>query len=355
MTSVWNSVIGQDHAVSLLRQLTQNPVHGYLFIGPEGCGKDEAARAFASCLVTGGDAVDSREARLIAQQSFADVHEIRREGASILAEQAEKVIQLASRSTVEADVCVIIMHEVHLMAEAAIVRLLKTLEEPPPHVRFILLADTLVPSLTTVASRCINVPFAEMPARTIEDSLLAEGVPGELARAVSLASSGSLTRAQLLARDPDFLARREMFSRVPHELDGTGHRAIALVEDVMQRIKDAAAPLEDLFKEELAELEARIKISGERGSGRKDLEASQKRRLRKHLTDELRNGLAAIAGVYRDAMAHGHNAHRIGEFATAVDEIHRAIDRLALNANEELLLQALFLRLPMVRHADLVA
>jgi len=355
MTSVWDSVIGQDHAVSLLRQLTRNPVHGYLFVGPEGCGKDEAARAFASCVVTGSDEAESREARLISQQSFADVHEIRREGASILAEQAEKVIQLASRSTVEANVCVIIMHEVHLMAEAAIVRLLKTLEEPPSHVRFILLADTLVPLLTTVASRCVNVHFGEMPPLTIENALLAIGVPGELARAASMAASGSLARAQLLVRDADFLARREMFGRIPYELDGNGQTAIALVDDVMQRIKDAAAPLEEVFKDELAELEARIKISGERGSGRKDLEASQKRRLRKHLTDELRNGLAAIAGVYRDAMAHGHNAHRIGEFASAIDEIHRAIDRLALNANEELLLQALFLRLPLVRHADLVA
>ncbi|MEY2628170.1 MAG: putative polymerase delta subunit, partial [Actinomycetota bacterium] len=128
----------------------------------------------------------------------------------------------------------------------------------------------------------------------------------------------------------------------------------ALVDVVMEKIKDAAAPLEELFKEELAELEARIKISGERGSGRKDLEASQKRRLRKHLTDELRNGLAVVAGVYRDAMSHVHNAHRIGEFATAIDDIHTSIDRLALNANEELLLQALFLRLPVVRQTDLV-
>jgi DNA polymerase-3 subunit delta' len=354
MSSVWDSVRGQTHAVDLLRQLTRNPVHGYLFIGPDGCGKDEAARAFASCLVTGSDDATSREARLIFQQSFTDVHEIRREGASILAEQAEKVIQLASRSTVESSVCVIILHEVHLMAEAAIVRLLKTLEEPPSHVRFILLADTLVPSLTTVASRCVNVHFGEMPARVIEDALLAEGVAGDLARAASLGASGSLARALLLARDSAFLERRKMFARIPAELDGSGHHAIALVDVVMEKIKDAAAPLEELFKEELAELEARIKISGERGSGRKDLEASQKRRLRKHLTDELRNGLAVVAGVYRDAMSHVHNAHRIGEFATAIDDIHTSIDRLALNANEELLLQALFLRLPVVRQTDLV-
>lgn len=354
MTSVWDSVIGQNHAVDMLRKLVRQPVHGYLFVGPEGCGKDEAARAFATELVSGSADADSREARLIFQQSHADVHEIRREGASILAEQAEKVIQLASRSTTESAVCVIIMHEVQLMADAAIVRLLKTLEEPPAHVRFILLADTFVPSLTTVASRCVNVNFGEIPPSTIEDTLLAEGVSGELARAASLGAAGSLDRARLLVRDRDFLARREAFARIPGTLDGTASRAFMLVDDVMTRIKAAAAPLEEVFEQELADLEARIKVSGERGSGRKDLEASQKRRMRRHLTEELRTGLAAIAGIYRDAMAHGHNAHRIGEFAAAIDDIHRSIDRLGLNANEELLLQALFLRLPLVRSADLV-
>lgn len=354
MTSVWDSVVGQAHAVDMLKRLSELPVHGYLFVGPDGCGKDEAARAFATCLVTGNDDADSREARLIAQQSYTDVHEIRREGASILAEQAENVIQLASRSTIESSVCVIIMHEVHLMADAAIVRLLKTLEEPPEHVRFILLADTLVPSLTTVASRCVNVNFGEMPVRVIEDALLAEGVAGELAHGASLGAGGSLERARLLTRDPAYLERREAFARIPTTLDGTGSRAIELVDDIMKRIKAAAGALEEVFATELAELEARIKISGERGSGRKDLEASQKRRMRRHLTEELRTGLAVIAGIYRDAMSHSHNAHRIGEFATAVDDIHKSLDRLALNANEELLLQALFLRLPVIRTADLV-
>jgi DNA polymerase III gamma/tau subunit len=46
--SVWDSVVGQAKAVEQLHQLAVNHVHAYLFIGPEGCGKDEAARAFAA-------------------------------------------------------------------------------------------------------------------------------------------------------------------------------------------------------------------------------------------------------------------------------------------------------------------
>jgi DNA polymerase-3 subunit delta' len=354
MTSVWDAVVGQEHAVALLQRLTQHPVHGFLFVGPEGCGKDEAARAFASVLITESDSADTREARLISQQAFADVHEIRREGASITAEQAEEIIRLSSRSPIESRRVVIILHDVHFMAEAAVVRLLKTFEEPTQQIMFILLADTLLPTLTTVASRCVLVNFGEIPAEIIQQQLEQDGIDSGRARSAALGAHGSLSHARLLANDGAYLSRRDAFARVPVEVDGTGAKALSLVDDIMQRIAAAASPLEAVFEHELAELETRVKITGERGSGRKALEQSQKRRMRKHLTDELRNGLSGIAGVYRDAMSHSHNAHRLVEFSHAVDEIHTAIQRLAVNANEVLLLQSLFLRLPIVRAAELV-
>lgn len=354
MASVWDSVIGQDHAVDLLRRLAHTDVHGYLFIGPEGCGKEEAARAFATCLITGSDDAGNDRARLISQGSYTDVHEIRRIGAAILAEQAEEIVALASRSPIESDKVVIILHDVHFMADSAIVRLLKTFEEPSSNVRFILLTDAVVPLLVTVASRCVNVNFGEIPAEVIERTLVDEGTPPDLARSVASGARGSLRRARLLAGEPDYAARREAFAQVPHALDGSGHRATTLVTELMAHIEAAAAPLEEIFERENEELKARIKISGERGSGKRALEDSQKRRLRQHKTDELRSGLAVVAGVYRDAMSHAHNAQRLGEFAAAVDDIHATMGRLALNVNEDLLLQALFLRLPVVRNSDFV-
>jgi DNA polymerase-3 subunit delta' len=354
MASVWDPVVGQDHAVGLLRQLVDSPVHGYLFIGPEGCGKEQAARAFASCLITGSEDATTNEARLIAEGSYIDVHEVRREGAAISADQAQDLVLLASRSPVESKMVVIILHDIHFMSEAAVVRLLKTFEEPSDNVRFILLTDSVIPLLVTVASRCVNVTFGEIPTETIEQTLVAEGIAIDLARSVALGARGSLERARLLAADPGYAARRDAFVRVPRELDGSGHRATSLVSDLVGRIDAAAAPLEEIFERELDDLKARIKISGERGSGKKDLEDSQKRRLRKHKTDELRSGLSVMAGVYRDVMSHAHNAHRIGELAAAVDDIHKTMGRLALNVNEELLLQALFLRLPVVRDTDFV-
>ncbi len=348
MASVWDSVVGQDHAVGLLKQLVDSPVHGYLLVGPEGCGKEEAARALAACLITGSDDPTTNEARLITAGNHIDVHEVRREGASINAEQAQDLVLLASRSPVESQMVVIVLHDIHFMSEAAVVRLLKTFEEPSPQVRFILLTDAVIPLLVTVASRCVNVNFGEVTPVLIEDRLLAEGVPKEIASVAAVGARGSVERARLLAREPDYAARRRAFEEVPHNLDGTGNRVATLVSGILAQIDAAAAPLEEIFERELEELKARIKISGERGSGKKDLEDSQKRRLRKHKTDELRAGLAVMASVYRDAMLQTRNTQHLNEFAEAVDDIHRTMGRLGLNVNEELLLHALFLRLPTV-------
>ena len=96
---------------------------------------------------------------------------------------------------------------------------------------------------------------------------------------------------------------------------------------------------------EVAQLEERVAAAGERGSGRKQLEERHKRELRRHRTDELRSGLAVVAGTYRDALVNG-TLHRPDAAVTAVQRIHRAIDDFARNPNELLLLQALLIDLP---------
>jgi DNA polymerase-3 subunit delta' len=158
--SVWDSVVGQAKAVEQLHQLAVNHVHAYLFIGPEGCGKDEAARAFAAQLITGSDNAASREADLIMRGSFSDVIEVLREGAAVDKDEAEAIIRLATTTPTESKVKVVIVHEVHLMRDSAAARLLKTIEEPSEKVIFILLADQLVPSLATINSRCVVVRSA---------------------------------------------------------------------------------------------------------------------------------------------------------------------------------------------------
>ena len=85
--------------------------------------------------------------------------------------------------------------------------------------------------------------------------------------------------------------------------------------------------------------------SAARGSGRSVIEARHKRELRRHRTDELRSGLAVIAGAYRDALV-ADTAPHPDSVVDAVHRIHQAIEALDNNPNETLLLQSLLWSLP---------
>ena len=112
-------------------------------------------------------------------------------------------------------------------------------------------------------------------------------------------------------------------------------------------IDAASEPLAARHAAEVAELDERIKAYGERGSGKKQLDERHKRELRRYRTDELRSGLAVVAGVYRDALVQGRAA-RPDAAAHAVTRIHEALEALDRNPNEALLLQHLLLELPSV-------
>jgi len=325
--SVWDSVVGQAKAVEQLHQLAVNHVHAYLFIGPEGCGKDEAARAFAAQLITGSDNAASREADLIMRGSFSDVIEVLREGAAVDKDEAEAIIRLATTTPTESKVKVVIVHEVHLMRDSAAARLLKTIEEPSEKVIFVLLADQLVPSLATINSRCVVVQFA----------------------------ANNAYRERLLANDPQFAHRQEAFANIPHKLDGSGATVALIVDEIFELIEQATKPLIAEQKKELEELEARVTLTGERGSGRKALQDRHKRQLRKFNTDELRSGLSAIAGTYHSLIVSETQYPDESKYHDAIHRIHKAMGSLGLNVNEELLLQSLFLHCPSLMMLNKVA
>jgi len=342
--SVWNTVVGQRRAVDALTRLADNPVHAYLFVGPEGCGKEDAARAFATVLLTDSADPLTRDAGLIAQGSHPSVIEVLREGAAVDKEEADNVIRLAATTPTEGKVKIVIIHEVHLMRDSAAVRLLKTIEEPAERIIFILLADHLVPSLATINSRCVVVAFSPLTDDVIADTLTSEGIEPTMAHTVADMAAGNLARARLLARDPRAIVRHEAFAAVPRRLDGTGHTVTQIVDELFGHIEDAIAPLTAQHERELAQLEERVAMTGERGSGRKALQDRHKRQIRKFKTDELRSGLAVVAATYRDTLV--DNTRETDSIAVAIRRIHKTMSALGLNTNEELALQALLLQCP---------
>jgi len=346
MASVWDAVTGHAHAVDVLKQSAANPVHAYFFLGSEGDGKETAARAFAGRLLSGTDDASDRTNELVMRGVHPDVHEVRRQGASILANEADAVVTKAATTAVEGARKVIIMHEVNLMQAGAVVRLLKTVEEPADGVFLVLLADAMVDLLVTLASRSLTVHFGSLSENEIREALVRSGVDAARAAAAARASHGSLERARLIATDTQLVHRRERFANVPRRIDGTGATVAAIVDELLGLIDDAAEPLHRRHEQEVAEFEANMAAMGAKRGGKKALEERHRREIRRHRTDELRAGLVEIASVYRDELVGNPNIHRPAGYVEAVERIHTAMGHLGLNVNEALMLRDLLWSLP---------
>jgi DNA polymerase-3 subunit delta' len=346
MASVWDSVVGQGRAVEQLQHAAVSPVHAYLLVGTEGCGKEEASRAFAAMLLSGSDNPTERINEMALRGAHPDIHEERRDGASILKEQAEDIIKIASITPSEGARKVIMVHEVHLMAPATAAKLLKTVEEPPSGVFFIMLADQVDDSLATIASRCLTVHFGLLENADIERALVNSGIAPHLANAAAQSAAGSMSRAKLLSSDPQLAQRREFFANIPRRIDGTGATVAAIVEQILALIDDAVEPLSNQHAQEVVDTEKTLALMGVKRGGKKMLEDRHKREIRRYRTDELRSGLTAIASIYRDELARNPNIHRPEAYVTAINRLHEGMRRLSLNVNEAILLRDLIWSLP---------
>ncbi len=346
MTSVWDDVVGQAHAIEQLKSAaTTGPVHAYLFVGPAGSTKYQAARAFAARVLSGGDDPTQRDARLALAGEHPDVREVQRTGPSISADQAREIVRVSSIAPTESARKVLILDEFHLLRPEGAALMLKTIEEPPESTMFIICADFVPHELITISSRCARIDFRSIADGVIAARLLTEGVGPVEAQAASKAALGDLDRARLLATDPGLAERRTAFLAAPATVDGSGAVAMRLAAELLAMIDQAAQPLAARHEVEVDELTARIKEFGERGSGKKQLEERQKRELRRHRTDELRAGLATMAATYRDALV-GGTAPNVDVAAGAVQRIHGALESLERNPNERLLLENLLWSLP---------
>ncbi len=156
----FDDVVGQDHVVRTLRNAIarQRIAHAYLFVGPRGTGKTSTARIFAKALnCTGGPKADFDPADpaclSIAAGTHLDVIEI--DGASNNGvDQVRDLRETVQYSPAQGRFKIYIIDEVHMLSAAAFNALLKTLEEPPPHVKFVFATTDPQKVLPTIVSRC---------------------------------------------------------------------------------------------------------------------------------------------------------------------------------------------------------
>jgi DNA polymerase-3 subunit delta' len=339
----WADVVGQERAVDQLRRSVDAPVHAYLLVGPPGSGKRQVALAFAAALLSADlDGADAERAvDLALAQRHPDLVVVEREGAFIRVEQADAIIAEASRSAIEGRRKVLVLDEFHLVRDVG-PKLLKTIEEPPEGVVFVVLAEEVPAELVTIASRCVRIDLGPVPTAAIIDRLVAEGVAGGAATAAADAADGDLRRARVLATDPGVATRHTWWHDVPTKVDGNGGRSVQLVDELLGLVDRAAEPLKERQVAELAALEEHVERYGERGAGRRQLDERHRRELRRHRTDELHFGLAVLARRYRDAIVVDPQP----AYAVAVDRIAATSEGLVRNPNERLQLTALLWDLP---------
>ncbi len=356
----WSDVIGQSEAVDGLSVAVGSPVHAYLFVGPRGSQKRVAASVFAGELLVAADSRATaepqraaRHRRLAVAEQHPDIYVLSPAGNALRREdEVAQLIVEANRTPMEGNRKVLIVDRFHTATAAAAAALLKPVEEPDGAIVWLLLAEQVLPEHVTIASRCTRVRFGPVPDKTIEATLVAEGLAKpERAQLLAGAAGGNLHRARVLAGDEQVMTRRDAWWSVPDRLDGTGATVWVLVDEVRELITEAGKFLEQRHRVEAEAQDQREEQLGARGSGRSVLEARQRRELRQFRTDEIRFGLATLAARYREqVVSSAHRDDGSGDLpgVQALRRLHATAESLTRSPNEALALQALLLDLPAV-------
>lgn len=233
MTPLFDDLLGQDRAVALLEAslVKQRRAPAYLFAGPDGVGRRLAALRFLEGVLAGlaGDAGIRRrlqegnhpdllwveptyqdKGQLVPASKAEELGLARRAAPQLRLEQIRDVSRFLSRRAVEARGCVVVLEHAEAMAEGAANALLKTLEEPGEGL-LILIAATPEQLLTTIRSRCQQIPFTRLSAEQLAVVLERCGEPAPTADPPEL--------LELAAGSPGGLLRcRQAWAALPEGL-----------------------------------------------------------------------------------------------------------------------------------------
>ncbi len=272
----FDSVVGQEHITRTLKNAIQQNrlAHAYLFVGPRGVGKTSTARILAKALncvngptVTPCGVCDS--CKEIAQGINLDVLEI--DGASNNGvEQVRELRENVRFAPARGKFKIYIIDEVHMLSSAAFNALLKTLEEPPPHVKFIFATTEPQKVLPTILSRCQRFDLRRIPAALITAHLqfIAReekiSLDDRAALAVARGAEGGLRDAesmldQLVAFCGDKIVEEDVLSifgftagqtvslLCEHILKGASSKALAVLHEQSEAGKDLSRLMTDII------------------------------------------------------------------------------------------------------------
>jgi DNA polymerase III subunit gamma/tau len=272
----FSDVVGQEHVTQTLRNAIEQSriAHAYLFVGPRGTGKTTIARIFAKALnCTGGPKADFLEDDQrcieITEGRSLDVLEI--DGASNRGIEEIRALRDTVRyAPATGKFKIYIIDEVHMLTKEAFNALLKTLEEPPEHVKFMFATTEPEKVLPTILSRCQRFDLRRIPSTLIVKHLgeiaAKEGVEIEDAalHAIARGAEGGMRDAestldQLISFcgskivEADVLsmfglaARAQILTMVSAILNGEVEIVLRELNDLAQNGKDLGRLLTDLL------------------------------------------------------------------------------------------------------------
>ncbi len=334
--------------------------HAYLFVGPPGSGKHEAAEALAKCVVcpNGGDSTCD-ECRRVAHRTHPDVRWLAPGSATgYLVSQVRELIEDAGLAPIRSQAKVYVLERAELLRGSAANALLKTLEEPPANTMFILCGCVVDAMLPTIVSRCQQVPFRAASAvsgvravlrscsATPDEARVALAVAGSPGRAVEYLSSTSRRQVRRLVVDTlDALERDDSWDVLL--------AARQLVSAVSVPLADLKQAQEDALRESQDFLTA---------GALKQVADANKRELTARERSGMMEALAAAESLLRDVLVRTEDTgeaivnedaaavvDRIAAHATtrsvvrALDAVSRAADDLAHNVSPQLTLEVMLL------------
>jgi DNA polymerase-3 subunit delta' len=317
-TSVFDNLIDQEHIISILQEAvsaasdstnqSQEMTHAWLFTGPPGSGRSNAALAFAAALVCrNGGCNDCTDCKTATTGSHADVELIKTEGLSIKIDEVRDLITRASWSPAVGNYRVVVIEDADRLTEPAASALLKAIEEPGLRTVWLLCAPSSTDVLPTIRSRTRSLVLRTPSIAAVAKLLEKEKFSPAMADFAARVSQGHIGRARHLAKSEEARTRRQAILKISlmiTDIASAFKAAQVLVEAAKAEAEEEAERRDDVeisaLKEAWGQQGSKLTQGGSKAV--KELEKEQKSRTTRMVRDYLDRALLDIATLYRDIL-----------------------------------------------------
>ena len=316
--SIFDELIDQESVITTLKSAasaskidnseSQEMTHAWLFTGPPGSGRSNAAIAFAAALVClEGGCGRCVDCTTVKNGTHADVEVMSTDGLSIKIDEVRELVLRAAWAPSVSNYRVVVMEDADRLTESAANALLKAIEEPNQQTVWLLCAPSTTDVLPTIRSRTRSLMLRTPSTIAVANLLISEGISPAMANFAASASQGHVGRARYLATHESARSHREEILKSVLSV-----RDIASAFSTAQKLVDAAKSDAESDAEARNEKEVQAikdawgtqttKISSSNTKAIRELEKEQKSRTTRMVRDYLDRALLDIATLYRDVL-----------------------------------------------------